>query len=308
MAKTPRTRRADQTTTSPTLPSASKSSASVARPASVTPGAESDAPPGENFRTDPHDPRARWRRLFAECLGTALLTLVAAGGDVIGAATHSPLSQSARVVAPGLLVMALIYTIGDVSGAHLNPAVTLAFTLRSDFPWRHVFAYWLAQFTGAIAAAGFLRLVFGPVGHLGATLPAPALGPWPALAMEVVLTMLLVTVILGTAHETRLVGHNAALAVGGTIALAGLFASPVSGASMNPARSLGPALIGGQLGSVWIYFVGPLAGALLAAGVAWILHGPTNPAAIRAARGNLGSLHSGVARARGGRSPHDAVS
>jgi aquaporin Z len=238
------------------------------------------------FYIDPHDPRVEWRRLFAEGFGTALLTLVATGADVIAAAARVPLSQPARFVAPGLVVMALIYTLGDVSGAHLNPAVTLAFTLRGDFPWRRVPGYWLAQFVGATVAAVFLRLVFGNVGHLGATLPARTLGFWPALLMEAVLTMLLVTVILGTAHDSRLVGHNAALAVGGTIALTGLFAGSVSGASMNPARSFGPALVGGHLSTMWIYLLGPLAGALLAAGIAWILHGPTTLEAIKAAGGD----------------------
>ncbi len=243
------------------------------------------------FHSDPRDPTVQWRRVFAELLGTALLTLVAAGADVIGAAVHMPLSQPARMVAPGLLVMAMIYTLGDVSGAHFNPVVTLAFALRGDFPWQRVPGYWLAQFAGAILAAVFLRLIFGNVGHLGATLPTRALGLWPAVLMELVLTMLLVTVILGTAHNSRLVGHNAALAVGGTIALAGLFASPVSGASMNPARSFGPALVSGNLSSVWIYFLGPLAGALLASGIAWILHGPTTPSAIKAAGGDFRGRH-----------------
>ncbi|HEV7126346.1 MAG TPA: aquaporin [Ktedonobacterales bacterium] len=239
-----------------------------------------------NFHTDPHDASLEGRRLFAELLGTFLLTFVAAGGDVIGAATGQSLGQPAKVVAPGLLVMAMIYTLGDVSGAHLNPGVTLAFTLRGDFPWKRVPGYVIAQFLGAILASVLLRLLFGNVGHLGATRPNPALGPLPALVMEIVLTTLLVTVILGTAHNARLTGHNAALAVGGTIALAGLFASPISGASMNSARSLGPALVGGDLSTIWIYFVGPLAGALLAAGIAWILHGPTTPDAIRAASGD----------------------
>ena len=187
MAKTPGTPRSSRAgaVDRPAVP--------ASRQLVAAPTAPSNVQPRANFRTDPHDPRAKWRRLFAEWFGTGLLTLVAAGADVISAATHITLSQPARVVAPGLLVMALIYTIGDVSGAHFNPAVTLAFALRSDFPWSHVFGYWLAQFTGAIAAAGLLRVVFGPVGHLGATLPAPALGPMPAVLMEAVLTMVLVT-------------------------------------------------------------------------------------------------------------------
>lgn len=240
-----------------------------------------------NFHTDPHDvsPVSLWRRVFAELLGTFLLTLVAAGADVIGAASGHLIAEPARVVAPALLVMAMIYTIGDVSGAHLNPAVTLAFAVRSDFPWRRVPGYWLAQLVGATLAAVFLRMVFGDVGHLGATLPDPKLGAVPAVVMECVLTCILVTVILGTAHNHRLVGHNAALAVAGTIAFTGLFAAPVSGASMNPARSFGPDLIGGTLDTVWIYIVGPIAGALLAAGIAWVLRGKTNTSAIQAATG-----------------------
>lgn len=226
-----------------------------------------------------------WRRLFAEALGTFLLTLVAAGAPTISAATGGSIGQAAATIAPGLLVMALIYTMGDVSGAHFNPVVTLAFAIRDDFPWKRVPGYLASQLGGAIAAALLLRLLFGNVGHLGATQPAPGLSPAVALVMEIALTCLLVTVILGTAHETRLVGHNAALAVGGTIALAGLFASPISGASMNPARSLGPAIFGGAMDSVWIYFVGPLVGALLATLIAWILHGPTTDDARRTASG-----------------------
>ena len=255
-------------------------------PAPASQADESDASRLPNFRTDPHDTSAAGRRLFTELLGTFLLTFVAAGGDVISAATNHSLGQPAKVVAPGLVVMALIYTVGDVSGAHFNPGVTLAFALRGDFSWKRVPGYIVAQLIGAILAAGLLRLLFGNIGHLGATRPDPAHGPVPALVMELVLTTLLVTVILGTAHNARLVGHNAALAVGATIALCGLFASPISGASMNSARSLGPALVGGDLSSIWVYLVGPLTGALLAAGIAWILHGPTNPNAQRAATGD----------------------
>lgn len=226
-----------------------------------------------------------WRRLLAELIGTFLLTLVAAGPATISAATGQKISQPAAVVAPGLLVMALIYTMGDVSGTHINPVVTLAFAIRDDFPWKRVPGYWASQFLGAILAALVLRLLFGNVGKLGATVPNPGLGPIPALIMEIILTCLLVTVILGTAHDTRLVGHNAAIAVGATIALCGLFASPVSGASMNPARSLGPALISGNPHDVWIYFIGPLIGALIATAIAQALHGETTEDAKKAAGG-----------------------
>jgi aquaporin Z len=239
-----------------------------------------------NFFSDAHNPRQWWQRLYAELLGTFLLTLVAAGADVISVATGRPADSLARYVAPALLVMAMVYTIGNVSGAHLNPVVTLAFSLRSDFPWRRVLGYWGAQMAGSLLAALFLLVIFGDKAHLGATIPNPRTGDGAALVIEIVLTALLVTVILGTAHNQRLVGHNAAFAVAGTIALAGLFAGPVSGASMNPARSFGPALLSGALGSYWIYLVGPVIGGLLAAGMAWILRGSHSPAAVVAATGD----------------------
>jgi aquaporin Z len=267
----------DSSTPSPQTPSSGSGG-----PAATT--AQADGTP--NFWIDPRSTAFDARRLFAELVGTFLLTLVAAGGDVIGSATGVPISLSARVVGPGLLVMAMIYTLGDVSGAHLNPVVTLAFAVRHDFPWRRVPWYWLGQFAGAVLAAVFLRALLGNVGHLGASQPSPRYGDVPAMVMEIVLTCLLVTVILGTARGTRLIGHNAALAVGGTIALAGLFAWPLSGASMNPARSFGPALVNGNLSSVWVYFVGPTIGALLACGIAWILHGHTTPEAVKAATGS----------------------
>jgi aquaporin Z len=218
------------------------------------------------------DPAHRWRRVLAELVGTFLLTFVAAGGDTIEAATHQPLGHAAKVVAPALMVLALIYAIGSISGAHLNPAVTMAFAVRGDFPPHRVGEYVAAQVCGAVAAAAVLIALYGNVGHLGATLPHTGSGT--ALVMEVILTAALLLVILGTAAAgPMLTGHNAALGVGATIALLGLFASPVSGASMNPARSLGPALIGGRMGSYWIYVVGPLAGALIGVVLATAFYG-----------------------------------
>lgn len=239
-----------------------------------------------NFFSDSHNLHQWWQRLFAELLGTFLLTLVAAGADVVGAATGHPADSLARYVAPALLVMAMIYTIGNVSGAHLNPVVTLAFSLRRDFPWARVTQYWAAQLVGSLLATLLLLVVFGDTAHLGATMPNPRTGDGAALVTEIALTALLVTVILGTAHNQRLVGHNAAFAVAGTIALAGLFGGSISGASLNPARSFGPALLGGALGSYWIYLVGPTIGALLAVGMAWILRGSHSPAAVAAATGD----------------------
>lgn len=223
------------------------------------------------------------RKLLAELVGTFALTAVAAGSDVVATITNGEVSSAARAVAPALIVMAMIYTVGNQSGAHFNPAVTFAFALRRDFPWKRLPGYWGAQLIGAVLAALLLRALFGPIRHIGATLPH--YGIIVSLIMEIMLTFLLITVILGTAANGKLVGHNAAIAVGGTIAAAGLFAISISGASMNPARSLGPFLVSGQLTDAWIYVVGPFAGAILAVAVAWLLRGPTNPDAARVAKG-----------------------
>jgi len=234
------------------------------------------------------DSRLEWRRLLAETGGTFLLVLVAAGGGVVNAASHGQVGRAAAVTAPGIMVLALIYTIGEASGAHLNPAVTVAFAARGHFPWRRVPGYLLGQVTGAVLAAGLLRALFGSAERAGVTVPGRGFSAGTALVMEIVLTFGLVTVILGTASGARNVGHNAAIAVGGYVALAGLWASPVSGASMNPARSLGPALASGELGSVWVYLAGPLIGALVAVGLAWALRGRPSPVADLAAQGAVG--------------------
>lgn len=227
--------------------------------------------------------RGQTRRLFAELLGTFVLTFVAAGGAVIAAVSSNGPSLTAQVVAPALVVLAMIYSLGPISGAHFNPVVTLAFAMRRNFPWGRVPGYCLAQLVGAVLAALLLRILFGTSGTLGATLPHHGAGT--SLVMETVLTFILVTVILATAANYKVVGHNAALAVAATIALDGLFAAPISGSSMNPARSFGPALVGWALGDVWIYVLGPLLGALGAVGVAWFLRGPGSPYAREAAMG-----------------------
>jgi aquaporin Z len=206
---------------------------------------------------------------------------VAAGGGLLHG--QGQISLAAAVVAPGLMVMAIILFMGAVSGAHLNPAVSLAFAMRGDFPWYRVPGYIIVQLVGATLAALFLLAVFGNVGHLGATLPGPDYANWQALLMEIALTTGLVSVILGTASAAQNVGAIAALGVGGYIALAGLWAAPVSGVSMNPARSFGPALVSGDFSSYWVYLVGPVAGALIAVGFAYILRGPGGDPVARAA-------------------------
>ncbi len=235
------------------------------------------------------DPREEWRRLFSEILGTFLLVLAGAGGGVVGAVSHGAISRTAAVTAPGLTVMAVILFMGAVGGAHLNPAVSVMFSLRGDFPWRRVPGYIVAQLLGATLACLFLSAAFGKVGMLGATEPGPGIHPWQAFLVELVLTFGLVSTILGTASRAQNVGALAAVAVGGYVVLAGLWASPISGASMNPARSFGPDLVLGDFGHYWVYLAGPLAGGLIAVAFAYVLRGPGgDPGGRAAARGRVG--------------------
>jgi aquaporin Z len=233
------------------------------------------------------DPAHEWRRFFAEAWGTFLLVLVAAGGGVVAAKSGGAVTLSMQVMAPGLMVMAIIYFMGTVSGAHLNPAVTLAFAVRRNFPWRRVPGYVLAQLIGGIAAAQFLHAMFGSVGALGATLPGSGISNSTALAMEVVLTAGLVNTILGTASGARNIGTNGAIAVGGYIILAGLWAAPISGASMNPVRSFAPDLVRGDFSTTWIYLAGPVLGALIGVAFEWILKGKPTVAGALAAQGTF---------------------
>lgn len=231
------------------------------------------------------DPALEGRRLFSECWGTFLLVLVACGAEVVRARTGT-VTPAAAAIAPGLMVMAVIYFMGTVSGAHLNPAVTIAFAVRRNFPWTRVPGYVAAQIVGGLLAAALLRALFGTAGGLGATLPGTGIGAGTALAVEIVLTAGLVNTILGTASGARNIGTNGAIAIGGYIILAGLWAGPLSGASMNPVRSLAPDLLRGELAASWIYIAGPLAGALIGALFEWILVGFATPAGTRAAQGD----------------------
>jgi aquaporin Z len=239
-------------------------------------------------RQDFDDPRLEGRRLFGEFFGTFFLVVVAAGAGVVTAVSPGAIGRDAAVIAPGLMVMAIILFMGAVSGAHLNPAVSIGFAARGDFPWKRVPGYILAQLLGATVACLFLWLMFGRVGMMGATEPGPGISDLQAMVMELVLTLGLVSVILGTASKAQNVGPIAALAVGGYIALAGLWASPISGASMNPARSFGPDLFLGNFAHFGVYVLGPILGALLAVGVAYALRGPGGDfPAVQAAQGRL---------------------
>ena len=234
------------------------------------------------------DPTQEWRRLFSELLGTFFLVLVGAGGAVVNAKSHGAISRATAVTAPGLMVMAIILFMGAVSGAHLNPAVTLAFSLRKDFPWRRVPGYIIIQLVAATLACLFLWAVLGKLGMLGATEPGPGVSDWQAMLIELALTVGLVSTILGTASRAQNVGTLSAVAVGGYIILAGLWSSPISGASMNPARSFGPDLALADFSHYWVYVVGPIAGGLIAVGFAWLLRGAGGDVGgLAAARGEL---------------------
>jgi aquaporin Z len=221
-----------------------------------------------------NDPKQEWRRLFSELMGTFFLVLVAAGGGMMGQAFPNAISRTAAVVAPGLMVMAIILFMGKVSGAHLNPAVSVAFSLRGDFPWRRVPGYIVVQLIGATLAALFLHAVINVSATYGSNYPAAGYSVGSAFLMEGVLTLGLVSVIIGTASGAQNIGVYGAIGVGAYIALAGLWGSPISGASMNPARTFGPDLVGADFTSYWVYVAGPLVGAVLAVGAAWVLRGP----------------------------------
>jgi aquaporin Z len=262
------------------------------REAAVTLRPAGEVPNAFLRRFDFWDSQYEWRRIFSELLGTFFLVLVAVGGGMVNArfGGHA-IPPAARVVAPALMVMAIILFMGAVSGAHLNPAVSLAFALRGNFPWRRVPAYVVAQFAGAVAATLLLWALIGKQGAAGLTLPGHGISTLTAMLWEVVLTVGLVSTILGCASGAQQVGPFAAIGVGSYIALAGLWGSPVSGASMNPARSLGPALVLGDWTSWWAYLAGPVAGAAVAVVFAFILRGPGGGThGTQAAQGTLGTL------------------
>src|SRR5260370_480412 len=187
------------------------------------------------------NPALEWRRLFSEALGTFFLVLVAAGGSSINAVSNGQISRSAAVTAPGLMVLTIILFMGAVSGAHLNPGVSIAFASRGDFPWRRVPGYIVAQLVGATLACLLLKALFGNAGMLGATEPGSGSSVWQALIMEVVLTFGLVATILGTSSKAQNLGPISPFGAGASIILAGLWPSPLRAASMNSSRSFGPA-------------------------------------------------------------------
>lgn len=229
-----------------------------------------------------------WRVAAAEVIGTLVLTFGVCGMVMITELSRLiPLEKTdytARAVFPGLLIVGVIYAIGDISGAHVNPVATWAFFLRGTLPLRRLPLYWVSQVVGAVGAALLLHALFGPLKNLGVS--EPHIGAWAAVAVETMLTFLLIFVILNTARRHNSLGPQSALAVGSTVATCRIFGAPLTGSSMNPARSLGPTIVTGEWAHSWIYIVGPFLGATLAAGLTWLLHGAPEPEEAKPAAGD----------------------
>ncbi|MEI8105128.1 MAG: aquaporin [Actinomycetes bacterium] len=207
-------------------------------------------------------PRALLRALTAEFIGTFMLVFAGCGAIMVDTRTHE-LGHVGVALTFGLVITAMIYAVGHISGAHFNAAVTFAFALTRHFPWRRAVAYMGVQLLGALAAAAVLRGSLGNIAHLGATLPSGSEGQ--SLLWEIILSFILMFVVMAVATDTRAVGEAAAIAVGATVAMDALFGGPISGASMNPIRSVGPALVTGDLHALWLYIVAPIAGTSLGA-------------------------------------------
>ena len=218
--------------------------------------------------------RAGLRRLAAEFVGTFALVFAGCGAVMVDAKTHA-LGHLGVALSFGLVIMVMIYAVGHVSGAHFNAAVTFAFALTRHFPWPRAVGYWLAQFLGALTAAALLRGSLGTIADVGTTLPAGSQGQ--SFLWETVLSFFLMFVIMAVATDTRAAGEAAAIAIGGTIALDALFGGPISGASMNPMRSLAPALVSGNLHALWLYIVAPLLGTSLGALAYQLIRGEHAP-------------------------------
>ena len=197
------------------------------------------------------------RALVAEAIGTFALVFAGCGAIMVDAKTHQ-LGHIGVAISFGLVIMFGIYAVGHISGAHFNAAVTFAFALTRHFPWPRALAYWGAQFVGAITAAALLRASLGNIANVGATYPSGSSGQ--SFLWELVMSAFLMFVILAVATDTRAVGEAAAIAIGGTIGLDAMFGGPISGASMNPIRSLAPGIVSGDLHAIWIYLLAPLVG------------------------------------------------
>lgn len=214
------------------------------------------------------------RKCFAELFGTFALVFAGTGAVVINRVSGGTITHVGIALTFGLVVMAMIYTVGDVSGAHLNPAVTIGFWTSRRMPGRCIVPYVVSQLAGALLASALLRLLFGNVAFLGSTLPAGS--ATQSFVLEAVLTWLLMFVILCVSTGPKEVGVVAGIAIGGVIALEAMFAGPICGASMNPARSLAPAVVSGHVASLWVYLAAPVLGAVAAVPCWRIVRGPTS--------------------------------
>ena len=218
--------------------------------------------------------RRLWRSALAELVGTFALVFAGCGAIMVDAKS-SALGHVGVAISFGLVIMVMIYAVGHISGAHFNPAVTLAFALTRHFPWPRVVVYWLAQLAGALIAALVLRGSLGDIADIGATIPSGSDGQ--AFLWEAILSFLLMFVIMAVATDTRAVGEAAAIAIGGTVGLDAMFGGPITGASMNPARSLGPAVAADQYTAIWVYLLAPLLGAAIAALTYQVLRAEERP-------------------------------
>ena len=223
------------------------------------------------------------RALVAEVIGTFALVFAGCGAIMVDAKT-SALGHVGVAFTFGLVILAMIYAVGHISGAHFNPAVTLSFALARHFPRRHVPLYWAAQLAGALVAAAILRGSLGNIAHVGATYPSGS--ERQAFLWEAVLSFFLMFVIMAVATDTRAVGEAAAIAIGGTVGLDAMFGGPITGASMNPARSLGPGIVAGDLHAIWVYLLAPTVGAGLAALTYAFVRGESLQATSKSDRGS----------------------
>jgi len=215
------------------------------------------------------------RRPLAEFLGTFILVFAGTGAIMINQIAGGVIGHACIALTFGLVVLAMIYTFGDISGAHLNPAVTVSFAAAGRFPWKEVPLYVGAQLAGAFAASGLLKFLFPDPGTLGATLPAGSASQ--SFVLEVVLTAILMLVILSVSTGSKEKGITAGIAIGAVVGLEAMFAGPICGASMNPARSLAPAIVSGHLQHLWLYPVATVLGALFAVPLSHVLRGPQSP-------------------------------
>lgn len=213
----------------------------------------------------------RFGPYLAEFVATFTLVFAGCGAVMEDHISGGKVGHVGVALAFGLAILVMIYAVGHISGAHINPAVTLGFALTRHFPLARVPLYWISQALGAICAAGILRALYGNVAHVGTTLPSD--GDGQSFVLEIVMSFFLMFVIMAVATDNRAVGQAAALAIGGTILLDAMFGGQISGASMNPARSFGPALISGTWEHLWVYILGPAIGAVLGAGVYEVIRG-----------------------------------